>query len=117
MLPGHIQKCRRLPSLRQTGGPSGASERRWRFISSGTLSLSRKKVAWARALDLSFAKCQRACVAAARILIRQRAGAGVLAAQLRRDGRVWPCRYFAWTSQNCAIRSLLVCFELTLQNL
>ena len=57
MLPRCIQKCRRLPlcgvnntapirsaSLRQTGRPSGVSERRWRFISSGTLSLSRKKV-------------------------------------------------------------------------
>src|SRR5205823_6722451 len=47
MLPRCIQKCRRLPlcgvnnaapirsaSLRQTGRPSGVSERRWRFISS-----------------------------------------------------------------------------------
>src|SRR5437762_595776 len=32
-------------SLRQTGGPSGVSERRWRFISSDTLSLSRRRVA------------------------------------------------------------------------
>src|SRR5207248_4065960 len=39
--PAPIRSAR----LRQTGGPSGVSERRWRFISSGILSLSRRKVA------------------------------------------------------------------------
>src|SRR6266568_863741 len=34
-----------------TGGPSGVSERRWRFISSDTLSRSRRRVAFSNAAE------------------------------------------------------------------
>jgi len=47
--PSTTREARMPPSpsasLRQTAGPSGVSEPRWKFISSGTLSLSRRRVA------------------------------------------------------------------------